>query len=118
MNRIDDCPWHLAFWARIKKRLRPFLDIGSWILFILTLVPLYLINPPMLVTLVQWTAFAVALAGVAVMLCRVLLPMVDLGELYDRIRNGRGDTTDAIVFASVVALLGVLFLGLILWGKA
>lgn len=115
---IDECPWHLAFWARIKKRLLPFLDLTTWILLLIAIVPLAIVNPPMLMTLLQWTAFAVALAGVAVLLCRVMLPMVDLGALYDAACDGTLTMQQAVIFAATVMLLALLFLGLILWGKA
>lgn len=114
----DNCPWHRAFWARLKKRLIPFGDLTLWILLGLTLIPLAVVNLPMLITLAQWTAFAIALAGVAVLLCRIMLPMVDLGALYEAACDGSMTVPQALVFASTVILLSVLFIGLVLWGKA
>lgn len=106
------------FWVALRKRLVPFLDITLWLLLGVALIPLAIINPAMLITLLQWTAFAVALAGVAVLLCRVMLPMIDLGDLYDTIRGPDATAAHAIVFAAVVGLLAVLFYGLVVWGKA
>lgn len=118
----EDCPWHRAFWAKLKKRLLPFLDLTTWILLLMTVVPLFVINRPMTITLGQWTAVSVSLAGVAVFLCRIMLPFVDLGAIARHIVDDdvahETRLPAAVAFAAVVGLLGALFVGLILWGKA
>lgn len=122
IEMIDDCPWHRAFWERLKKRLLPLLDLTTWVLLILSVVPLLLVNRAMLVTLAQWCAFSVALAGVAVFLCRIMLPMIDLADLARQIvaEDVAHETRlpAAVALAAVVGLLAALFIGLVLWGKA
>lgn len=112
----DNEPWSRRFWAKLVKRLAPFFDLGSWVLFAASLVPLYCFAPTMVVTLVQWAVFALALAGVAIGLCRIALPMVDLGRVY-RAAVVDKSTPAAIVFAAVALLLGVFFIGMVLWAS-
>lgn len=101
--------------SRLAQRVRPFFDLTAWVLFGVSLVPLYLINRPMLFTLIQWTAFALALAGASVGLSRLLLPQVDLA--YCVRRAGDGEIAPALVVLAVALLLGMLFLGIVLWAK-
>lgn len=119
---IDNEPWRIGFWRNLKKRLAPLFDLTSWVLFALTLAPLYLFAPAMVMTLVQWTAFGVALAGVTVVLSRIMAPMINLGELYSCLTL-RADWADArrlpaaIVIAAILVFMGLLFLGLVLWAS-
>lgn len=105
-----------TFVRRAKKRLLPFFDLTAWTLFLVSLVPLYFLNRPMVFTLVQWTAFALALAGVSVGLSRLLLPQVDLSDMVRRAREG--DTAAGIVVLAIAHLMSFLFLGIVLWAKA
>ena len=102
--------------ARLIKRLAPFFDLTAWVLLFVSLIPLALIDPATVVTLVQWTAYGFALAALAVVVSRVLLPQVDLSEWLRLARDG--SVSAAVVVVGVVFLLGVLFLGLVLWAKA
>jgi heme/copper-type cytochrome/quinol oxidase subunit 1 len=107
------------FFARFHKRLTPFADIGFWVLTVLSLVPLMIINPPMALTLLQWCAFFLALAGASIVICRILLPQVDLSEWLEVIRKGYpGAVPAAIVFAATVFLLSSVLLAMVLWAKA
>lgn len=113
----------LRFLFRLRARVMPLFDMSAWVLLVVSCVPLYFINPAMLLTLAQWTAFALALGGIAVVLCRVLLPSVELGFWLDRARalgdgTAPGAIPAAIVVFGVLHLLGFLFLGLVLWAKA
>lgn len=104
------------FLARLRKRLAPFLDLTAWVLLIASIVPLLLIDPPMVVTLAQWTAFALALAGVTVVIVRVVLPQVDLSEWLGHARSGNGAA--GLVVLAVALIVCFTFMGLVLWAKA
>lgn len=106
------------FRSRLKARLLPLLDLSAWVLLVVACVPLYFINPAMLLTLAQWTAFALALGGIAVVLCRVLLPQVDLSNWLQRAAGVPNQIAAAIVVFGILNMLGMLFLGLVLWAKA
>lgn len=107
---------HKALAARLWKRILPFFDLSAWVLVLVALVPLFLIDRAMALTLIQWSAFGLALAGVSVVISRVVLPQVDLTEWVERARKGEAGAS-LIVFA-VTSFLAVIFLGLVLWAKA
>lgn len=101
--------------TRLKKRITPFFDLSAWVLLIVSAIPLAVIDRPMFDTLVQWTVFAIALAGISVVLCRLLLPQIDLTAYLAEAK--KGSVSAAIVVFSVAFLLSALFMGLVLWAK-
>ena len=103
------------FLTRLQTRLVPFMDLSAWVLLIVACVPLLFTAPAMLVTLAQWVVFGLALAGVAVMLSRVVLPQIKLNSWLNLAANG--SVAAAIVVAAVIWLLSIFFLGLVLWAK-
>lgn len=106
----------LRFWTRLKPRLTPFGDLGAWVLLIVSAVPLYFIDPAMLVTLGQWTLYGLNLAGIAIVLCRLMVPQLDLTVWLKKAAEGSGPA--ALVVFGVFFLLSTLFIGLVLWAKA
>ncbi len=106
----------LRFWSRLKPRLYPLLDLSAWCLIITAAIPLALFQPSMLITLGTWTAYGIALAGISIMLNRLVLPMVRLQKWLELAREG--NVAAAIVVAAVLALYGILFIGMIIWAKA
>ena len=104
------------FLARLRKRLAPFLDLTAWVLLIASIVPLLMIDPAMVVTLAQWTAFALALAGATVVIVRVVLPQVDLSEWLGHARSG--NVAAGLVVLAVALIVCFTFVGLVLWAKA
>ncbi len=111
MNRIVE-----HFLERLKPRLVPFGDLTAWVLLIVAAIPLLMIDRPMFVTLIQWTLYALALGGIAVVLSRVLLPHVRLSELLEEARKGNGAA--GAVAAAVILFLGILMLSMVLWARA
>lgn len=109
-----------SFTARLHKRLRPFADLGFWLLTILSLVPLLIINRPMAVTLLQWCAFFLALAGASIVITRIMLPQVDLKEWLDdiRYRSNSTGTGAGLVVLSVALVLSATLVSMVLWAKA
>ncbi len=104
------------FIARLRKRLAPFLDLTAWVLLIVSIVPLSLIDSAMVATLAQWTAFALALAGITVVITRVVLPQVDLSEWLALAREG--SVAGGLVVFAVALIVCSVFVGLVLWAKA
>lgn len=112
MNQIAS-----TFLGKLKARLIPLLDISAWVLLITSAVPMLLLNPAMVVTLITWTAYGIALAGISVMLNRLVLPQIKLDTFLREALNN-GNVAAGIVVAAVLLLLGIFFLGLVLWAKA
>lgn len=110
MNKFDE------FLERLKPRLRPFTDLTAWVLLIVSSVPLLFIDRAMFITLVEWTLYAIALAGIAVFLSRVLLPHLRLSLWLERAWTG--DRAAAFVASSVILFLAIIFIGMVLWARA
>ena len=102
--------------GRLKARLAPFLDLTAWVLLLISIVPLLFIDSAMVITLVQWTAFGLALAGVSVVISRVVLPQVRLSEWLELAR--KDNPAAGLIAFGVIALVGLIFLALVLWAKA
>ena len=101
---------------RVKTRLLPFLDLSAWVLVLVALIPLFFIDRAMAMTLIQWTLYGLALAGVSVVISRIVLPQLDLSEWVARAREN--DPGAPLIIFSIVLFLGLIFLGLVLWAKA
>jgi len=102
--------------GRLKKRAMPFFDLTAWVLILICFIPLYILDKAMLMTLVQWSAFGLALAANSIVVCRLLVPQVDLGEWLELAK--KGNISAAVVVAAVLLLLASLFVGLVIWAKA
>ena len=102
-----------TFVGKLKARLIPLLDISTWVLLLTSAVPMLLLNPAMVVTLVTWTAYGIALAGISVMLNRLVLPQIKL-DTFLREALDNGNVAAGIVVAAVLLLLGIFFLTLII----
>lgn len=104
------------FALRLRKRLTPFMDLTAWVLLLVSLFPLWLIDSAMVATLVQWAVFGLALAGVSVVICRIILPQVSLSDWLELARGG--NTAAGLVVVAVSLTLSITFLAMILWAKA
>lgn len=103
-------------WFETKARLAPFVDPSAWVLLLVSGVPLFFIDPAMLLTLVQWTAYGLALAGVTVVISRVIFPQIRLQEWLEV--AARGNIAAGLVVAALIFMISMIFLGLVLWAKA
>jgi hypothetical protein len=103
------------FLRRLGKRIRPMGDMTTWVLLTLSLVPLYLIDRALVVTLVQWSAYGLALTGLAVMLSRIVFPQIDLTEWVETARGG--NIVAGFVILSVALVVSMLVLSLVLWAR-
>lgn len=108
------------FLNRLVKRVSPFMDLTAWVLLSISIIPLLFIDVAMVVTLLQWTGFAIALAGITIIVTRLFFPQVDLTKWLAEARQapGEGRTAAAVVVAAVSFVMGCVFLGLVLWSKA
>lgn len=102
--------------TRIAARIKPFFDLSAWVLVLVALIPLFFIDKAMALTLVQWTLYGLALAGVSVVISRIVLPQLDLSEWVEMARGNHPGAP--LVIFSIVLFLGMVFLGLVLWAKA
>lgn len=102
----------ISSWTR---RLGALIDKSAWLLIAPALGGLLCIDPAMALTLVQWALFALVLAGVAVVISRIVFPQVNLNELVAL--AVQGNRAAGAVAAALVIFVALLFIGIVLWAK-
>lgn len=100
----------------MKRYLLIFTQSSVWWLIWPAVVFLAFSDQALLVTLLQWSAFALVLAGVSIVVSMVVFPQINLTELIDRTRNG--DMAAAIVAGALLLFFGMLFYSMVFWAKA
>lgn len=98
------------------RRIKALVDTSAWILMAPSLVALFFIDVSMLTTLVQWLVFAPALAGVAVIVSRIVFPQIHLTTLVGEAI--KGNQAAATVAGALVLFVAILVLSLVLWARA
>lgn len=104
------------FWARLRAFIAPFHDPRAWTLIILCAGGVWLFDPVMARTVLEFVLIAGAFAGIAVMISRHVLPQVNLTAHVQQALTG--PTGAGLVVLSVALFLSVLVLTLALWGRA
>jgi hypothetical protein len=98
-------------------RLVALFDKSALIMLVPSLVGLYYYDPDLTKTLMQWTTPAVSIAGLSIIVSRLIFPQIKIDDLIDQVKNDKSMAA-AIVVASLVLFVGVVFLGIVTWAKA
>jgi hypothetical protein len=98
-------------------RAKVLLDKTAWLLIVPALVVLFLVDAAFAKTLVQWSLFGLVLAGVAVVISRLIFPQVHLGELLAEVRD-KQNTAAAVVVGAIVLFVALVMFALVIWAKA
>lgn len=99
-------------------RLTALFDKSAWLMMAPALIGLYYTDQSLAETLVQWTMFALALAGAVVVVSRVIFPQINIGELVDLAKGEQKSLPASIIIGALVLFVGLLFLGMVIWAKA
>lgn len=97
------------------KRLSALVDASAWALILPAVVFLSAIDAALIRTLLEWTSYALVLAGVAIVVSRVTFHQIHVAELMDEVRLG--NRAAGAVVAAVVLFVGILVMSLVLWAK-
>lgn len=97
------------------KRIAALFDKSAWLLIAPAIALLYWIDPPLAKTFGQWSLFFLVLAGMAVIISRIVFPQVDLTAFVRRAASG--DRASATVVAAIVLFVGLLILSGVMWVK-
>lgn len=100
----------------MMKRIRALIDKSAWILILPAVAYLFFIDTAMVRTLLEWTAYALVLSGIAIIISRVTFPEIELDQLMKDVANG--SRAAATVIASIVLFVGLVMLSLVLWAKS
>lgn len=99
------------------RRVRALVDKSAWLLILPAVLYLFLIDTAMARTLLEWTAYALVLAGITIIISRVTFPQIDLSDFVDKVSK-TGDRAAAMVVSAIVIFSGLLMLALVLWARA
>lgn len=100
-----------------KTRLHALFDKSALVLIAPALIALFLIDGSIARTLVQWSLYALVLAGVGIIVSRVTFPQIKLGDLIDDAHR-LGNIASAIIASSVIFFVGIVLMAMVLWAKA
>lgn len=106
----------LQFISSFLKRFKVLGDKSALFLIVPAVVALFFIDGPMVKTLIQWLVFTPVIAGVAIMVSRVVFPQIDLTRLIRETHDG--NKASAIVAGSLLLFVGILVYALVTWAKA
>lgn len=104
------------FISSFLKRFKVLGDKSALVLIVPAVVALFFIDDAMMKTLVQWLIFAPIIAGVAIMVSRIVFPQIDLTRLIKETHEG--NKASAIVAGSLLMFVGLLVYALVTWAKA
>ena len=98
------------------KRMRALIDKSAWLLIAPAAIAIYFIDDTMFKTLIQWLLFAPILAGVAVIVSRIVFPQIHLTDLVAEVKSG--NVAAGILSGCLVLFVVFLVLSLVMWAKA
>lgn len=98
------------------KRFKALGDKSALILIIPAVIALFFIDDAMIKTLIQWLIFMPVIAGVAVVVSRIIFPHIDLSRLIRETHEG--NKASAILAGSLLLFVGLLVYALVTWAKA
>ena len=99
------------------SRLGVIADKSAWLLMGPAIAALYQFDPAMATTLLQWATFGLVLAGVSIIISRLVFPQIQLSARVDSTQNEK-NVAAALIVAAVVLFVGLVMLALVLWAKA
>lgn len=100
----------------VTKRLVSFTDLSAWFLIAPAYAVLWWIDPPTAKALLQWSMYGIVMAGVAVIISRIVFPDLNLSVYLNAARFPNG-TGNAIVAAALILFVGIVFFTLVFWAK-
>lgn len=102
--------------SSLRKRISAIGDKSALVLIAPFIIILFLIDKAMAMTLVQWLVFAPVLAGVAIIVSRIVFPQIHLTSLI-RMAEG-GNRAAGMVASALLIFVALLVLSLVMWAKA
>lgn len=101
----------------IKKfrRFCALFDKSAWLLIAPAIATIFFFDPALGKTLLTWTTFGVAIAGVSIIISRLIFPHIDLNDLVDEVK--KGNLAAAILASAVIMFVALVIIALVVWAK-
>lgn len=97
------------------QRAHALIDGSAWLLIAPAFLALFYVDPALARTFAEWGLFFLVLAGVAVIVSRIIFPHLNLGAFLEEAK--KGNLGAALVAGSLIIFVGVLILSGVLWVK-
>lgn len=97
------------------KRASALFDGSAWMLIAPAFLALFYVDASLSRTFAQWSLFFLVLAGVAIMISRIVFPHLDLGAFLEEAK--KGNLGAAFVAGALILFVGILILSGVLWVK-
>lgn len=118
MPKNESTRLSVPFLSEVWRRIAALFDGSAWLLMLIGGIALVFTDPGLLVALLSWSAFALVLAGLVIVVSRIMFPQINLQELMANVLFGGSNAIGAaIVVASVVLFCSVLSISFVLWAK-
>ncbi len=99
------------------RRTRALIDKSAWLLIAPAMIGLFLLDISLGKTLLTWSLFGIAIAGVAVVISRIIFSHFNLTQLYDEAVK-MGNIAAGVICSAIVLFVGIVMLALVIWAKA
>lgn len=99
-----------------QSRFFALFDSGAWMLMFPAAALLYWLDAPMVTTVVQWLLIAPIMAGLTIMVSRIIFPQVSIAWLVSEV--SLGNRAAGTLAAALVLFVGIVFLALVIWARA
>lgn len=99
-----------------QSRFKSLFDQSAWLLMLPAAALLFWLDAAMMQTIVQWLLVAPILAGLTIIVTRLIFPQVSLSWLVAEV--DQGNTAAGILAAALVLCVGIVFIGIALWARA
>lgn len=99
------------------KRLRALGDKSAWLLIAPAAMALFFIDASAAKTLLQWSLFGIVLAGVSIVISRIVFPQINLTDLVQDayVEHNRAS---GLIASALILFVALIFIGLVVWAKA
>lgn len=105
----------MEFIDKLGKRLSAFLDKSAWVLVVVGAVVLGLSDVTLLEVLAKWTSFTFIVAGIAIVLSKIVFPTISLSEHLEKVKEG--SVASGLVVAAIVVFVASVIYSVIFWAK-
>lgn len=101
--------------STLAYRFKSLFDQGAWFLIVPAAYLLHDIDQAMFATVWQWLLVASVLAGLSIIVSRIVFPQVQIAWLVGEIKER--NLAAGLLAAALVVFVGMIFLGLVLWAR-
>lgn len=102
----------VAMWM---SRFAALFDGSAWLLAAPAIAALWLLDSPMVKSLLQWSLYFSIMAAFVVIISRVAFPQVKLGEFIEEAKNG--NPAAGMIVSAVIMFVAIVLIAMAVWAR-